>query len=139
MILFASNTKQLNSSSRVSNTTTTIVIAVIIIIVIMKTIPTAQRLQEDPDSVALATAPFDPRFPNANQTKNCWQNYVDYHMCVAARGADYDPCGYFKRIYKILCPQAWVERWDELREEGRFAADLTPPSINKLKEMAGHE
>uniref|UniRef100_A0A8D2KLZ1 Uncharacterized protein n=1 Tax=Urocitellus parryii TaxID=9999 RepID=A0A8D2KLZ1_UROPR len=25
------------------------------------------------------TAPFDSRFPNRNQTKNCWQNYVDFH------------------------------------------------------------
>lgn len=22
------------------------------------------------------TAPFDARFPNQNQTKNCWQNYL---------------------------------------------------------------
>ncbi|KAF7709027.1 hypothetical protein HF521_018084 [Silurus meridionalis] len=23
------------------------------------------------------TAPFDARFPNQNQTRNCWQNYLD--------------------------------------------------------------
>ncbi|XP_017359598.1 uncharacterized protein LOC108286354 [Cebus imitator] len=23
------------------------------------------------------TAPFDSRFPNQNQTRNCWQNYLD--------------------------------------------------------------
>uniref|UniRef100_A0A2K6E0D8 Cytochrome c oxidase subunit 6B1 n=2 Tax=Cercopithecidae TaxID=9527 RepID=A0A2K6E0D8_MACNE len=22
------------------------------------------------------TAPFDSRFPNQNQTRNCWQNYL---------------------------------------------------------------
>ena len=27
------------------------------------------------------TIPFDPRFPNMNQTRNCWQNYVDFHRC----------------------------------------------------------
>ena len=27
------------------------------------------------------TIPFDPRFPNQNQTRNCWQNYVDFHRC----------------------------------------------------------
>ena len=27
------------------------------------------------------TAKFDARFPNTNQTKNCWQNYVDFHKC----------------------------------------------------------
>ena len=27
------------------------------------------------------TSKFDARFPNTNQTKNCWQNYVDFHKC----------------------------------------------------------
>lgn len=102
-------------------------------------IPTVEQLQNDPDSVTLSTAPFDPRFPNCNQTKNCWQNYVDYHMCVAAKGSDYKPCDYFKRIYKILCPQNWVSRWDDLRDEGKFAANLNPPSIGDLKRMTGHD
>ncbi|ROI16465.1 Cytochrome c oxidase subunit 6B1 [Anabarilius grahami] len=26
------------------------------------------------------TAPFDARFPNQNQTRNCWQNYLDREM-----------------------------------------------------------
>lgn len=30
----------------------------------------------------LKTVRFDARFPNANQTKNCWQNYVDFHKCL---------------------------------------------------------
>lgn len=105
----------------------------------VRAIPTVEKLQEDPENLKLSTAPFDPRFPNANQTKNCWQNYVDYHLCVAAKGEDYTPCSYFKRTYKILCPQAWVERWDETREEGKFAADLTPPSIEKLQKITGHD
>ena len=29
----------------------------------------------------METIPFDPRFPNQNQTRNCWQNYVDFHRC----------------------------------------------------------
>lgn len=102
-------------------------------------IPTLEQLQDDPDAITLSTAPFDPRFPNANQTKNCWQNYVDFHLCRAAKGPDYEPCNYFKRVYKILCPMAWVERWDELREEGRFAADLEPPSMEQLKKISGHD
>ncbi|KAH0502621.1 Cytochrome c oxidase subunit 6B1 [Microtus ochrogaster] len=30
------------------------------------------------------TAPFDSRFPNQNQTRNCWQNYLDFHRCEKA-------------------------------------------------------
>ena len=104
-----------------------------------KEIPTVEQLLERPDEVVLNTAPFDPRFPNTNQTKNCWQNYVDYHLCVASKGEEFKPCNYFKRIYQILCPQNWVSRWDELREEGRFAADLTPPTVEKLTKLTGHE
>ena len=34
----------------------------------------------------------DARFPNTNQTKHCWQNYVDYHKCIIAKGEDFAPC-----------------------------------------------
>lgn len=27
-----------------------------------------------------------------NQTKHCWQNYVDYHKCITAKGEDFAPC-----------------------------------------------
>ena len=33
------------------------------------------------DEPCKQTIPFDPRFPNQNQTRNCWQNYVDFHRC----------------------------------------------------------
>ena len=70
--------------------------------------PTVEQLQSDPESIRLETAPYDPRFPNINQTKNCWQNYVDFHKCTRAKGEDYKPCYRFKRIYRILCPSSWV-------------------------------
>lgn len=101
-------------------------------------LPSLEKLKNEPESIVLSTAPFDPRFPNANQTKNCWQNYVDYHMCRAAKGEEYPACHYFERNYKIICPQAWVARWDEQRKEGRFAGNLEPPELSKLEKMAGH-
>ncbi|KAI4877861.1 hypothetical protein NFI96_032690, partial [Prochilodus magdalenae] len=57
------------------------------------------------------TAPFDARFPNQNQTKNCWQNYLDYHRCqkaLEAKGVDVAPCDWYKRVYKSICPMSWV-------------------------------
>lgn len=54
------------------------------------------------------TAPFDARFPNQNQTKNCWQNYVDFHKCQKSKGEDYEPCEWFRRVYKSMCPIKWV-------------------------------
>lgn len=58
---------------------------------------------------------FDARFPNQNQTKHCWQNYVDYHKCVNAKGEDFMPCKQFYYAYRSLCPNAWLDKWDTQR------------------------
>ncbi|XP_066426865.1 cytochrome c oxidase subunit 6B1 [Molothrus aeneus] len=73
------------------------------------------------------TAPFDSRFPNQNQTRNCWQNYLDFQRCqraMDARGADATPCQWYFRVYKSLCPTSWVTAWDEAREEGTFPGKI---------------
>uniref|UniRef100_A0A8C6HZA4 Uncharacterized protein n=1 Tax=Mus spicilegus TaxID=10103 RepID=A0A8C6HZA4_MUSSI len=39
--------------------------------------------------------PFDSYFPNQNQTKNGWQNYLDFHCCekaMTAKGGDVSLC-----------------------------------------------
>ncbi|XP_030400855.1 cytochrome c oxidase subunit 6B2 [Gopherus evgoodei] len=73
------------------------------------------------------TAPFDPRFPNTNQTRNCYQNYLDYYRCLkilGAKGKNTRPCQWYYRVYKSLCPISWVKRWDEQREDGSFAGRI---------------
>jgi len=72
----------------------------------------------------LKTAPFDARFPNQNQTRNCYQNYLDFHRCQRVKGEDYEPCNYFKRVYASICPNGWIEKWDEQREEGKFPGKI---------------
>uniref|UniRef100_S4R1N0 Cytochrome c oxidase subunit 6B1 n=1 Tax=Mus musculus TaxID=10090 RepID=S4R1N0_MOUSE len=57
------------------------------------------------------TPPFDPRFPNQNQTRNCYQNFLDYHRCVKTmnrRGKSTQPCEYYFRVFHSLCPISWV-------------------------------
>ncbi|KAL4933431.1 cytochrome c oxidase subunit VIb [Aspergillus undulatus] len=70
------------------------------------------------------TAGYDARFPQQNQTKHCWQNYVDYHKCVTAKGEDFRPCRQFYLAFRSLCPKPWTDRWDEQREKGNFPARL---------------
>ncbi|XP_077193072.1 cytochrome c oxidase subunit 6B1 [Paroedura picta] len=73
------------------------------------------------------TAPFDSRFPNQNQTRNCWQNYLDFHRCekaMAAKGEDPYVCQWYKRVYKSLCPISWVTTWDERIAEGTFQGKI---------------
>ncbi|KAI0709858.1 cytochrome c oxidase subunit VIb [Earliella scabrosa] len=90
----------------------------------------------------LQTAGFDARFPNQNQTRHwsvflarayivcmpltTFQNYTDYFKCIAAKGEDYAPCKQFKRAYNSLCPNEWIAKWDEQRENGTFPASLEP-------------
>lgn len=52
-----------------------------------------------------------------NQTKHCWQNYVDYHKCITAKGEDFAPCRQFMLAYRSLCPSGWTTRWDDQRGE----------------------
>ncbi|KAK3784015.1 hypothetical protein RRG08_025209 [Elysia crispata] len=63
---------------------------------------------------------FDARFPNMNQTRRCWQNYVDYLRCQEVLGEDHEPCEYFKKTYKFLCPGFWIEKWDDQVANGIF-------------------
>ncbi|KAK9460468.1 cytochrome c oxidase, subunit VIb [Lipomyces oligophaga] len=72
-----------------------------------------------------AVTNYDPRFPNQNQTAHCWQYYVDYFKCINSMGEGYKPCNQFKTGYRLLCPDTWVEKWDEQRENGIFPADLS--------------
>ncbi|KAF9267648.1 cytochrome c oxidase subunit VIb [Marasmius fiardii PR-910] len=74
----------------------------------------------------LKTVGFDARFPNQNQTRHCFQSYCDYFKCVAAKGDDYAPCKQFKRAYHSLCPNEWISKWDDQRENGTFPAVLDP-------------
>ncbi|CAD7678168.1 unnamed protein product [Nyctereutes procyonoides] len=62
------------------------------------------------------TAPFDSCFPNQNQTRNCWRNYLDFHRCEKAMTA--------KGVYKSLCPISWVSAWDDRRAEGTFPGKI---------------
>ncbi|RMD40707.1 hypothetical protein DV735_g4441, partial [Chaetothyriales sp. CBS 134920] len=86
----------------------------------------------DPDELGgLVTKPFkfvtagyDARFPNQNQTKHCWQNYVDYHKCITAKGEEFKPCRQFYLAYRSLCPSSWINRWNDQRAAGNFPVDL---------------
>ncbi|KAG7507780.1 cytochrome c oxidase subunit 6B1-like [Solea senegalensis] len=60
-------------------------------------------------------------------TRNCWVNYVDYHRCqkaLTAKGQDTLPCEWYRRVSKSLCPSAWIQKWDEQREEGTFPGKI---------------
>lgn len=73
-----------------------------------------------------------------NQTKHCWQNYVDYHKCILAKGEDFAPCRQFWLAYRSLCPSGWYARWDEQRgavqpsPDHAFAVDEMLTTVQRL-------
>ncbi|CAO2627255.1 Cytochrome c oxidase subunit 6B2 [Lemmus lemmus] len=74
-----------------------------------------------PPSGEWKTPPFDPRFPNQNQTRNCYQNFLDFHRCVKTmnrRGKSTEPCEYYFRVFHSLCPISWVRGQSEAGGEG---------------------
>ncbi|KAB7500804.1 Cytochrome c oxidase subunit 6B [Armadillidium nasatum] len=74
--------------------------------------------------IQLETAPFDPRFPNQNQTRYCYQSFLEFHRCQKIKGEDYEPCQYFKKVYNSVCPNEWIDKWNTQLEEGRFAGRI---------------
>uniref|UniRef100_H0VDV3 Cytochrome c oxidase subunit 6B2 n=1 Tax=Cavia porcellus TaxID=10141 RepID=H0VDV3_CAVPO len=62
--------------------------------------------------------PLDPRFPNQNQTRNCYQKFL------ARRGKSTQPCEYYFRVYHSLCPISWVQRWEQQIHHQTFAGKI---------------
>ena len=86
----------------------------------------------DSDTSLLTTAPFDARFPNTNQTRACWQNYVDFNKCARAKanegGAEHAGCKKLQRLARIMCPASWIEKWDSALEAGINPSNMDPPT-----------
>lgn len=82
------------------------------------TMTTPQKLED------LKTAPYDPRFPNQNQTRYCYSSYIDFHRCKKSQSETSEACQYFKKLYKTMCPNAWVEKWDEQIDAGIFPGNI---------------
>lgn len=60
----------------------------------------------------IKSADYNPRFPNSNQTKNCWANFVEHHRCVAyakEHGISTHRCARYKLTYRDVCPDPWVK------------------------------
>ena len=67
---------------------------------------------------------FDPRFPNQNQVKNCFVNYVDFQRCLKLKGETHKDCEYFKLTAKALCPDQWYEKFEEQIESDSFPVNI---------------
>lgn len=71
-------------------------------------------------NVKVGTAPLDFRFPSVNQARTCYTHYNEYYKCINEKGDGSDECKYHKKFVNSICPNEWVENWEELRSDGRW-------------------
>ena len=69
----------------------------------------------------MKTTPFDARFPQTNQAKHGYTRYNEFYKCQAENGEGAEECEPLGKFYRAICPQEWVEKWNEQREEGTWA------------------
>lgn len=67
----------------------------------------------------IKTAPYDYRFPTQNQARHCFARYCEYFKCME-QTSDEERCSFYKRAFKQLCPNDWIEKWDDARSKGIF-------------------
>ena len=91
----------------------------------------AEEEEEEPLVLEVRTAPVDPRFPAQNQAKHCYTRYQEFHKCAKEKDEEDDDCKFFKRAFKSLCPNDWVEAWDEQRDAGLFPGGNSPRAAGK--------
>ncbi|CAM9220171.1 unnamed protein product [Choristocarpus tenellus] len=75
------------------------------------------------------TTSADSRYPLFNQASHCWyvfqkrshQKFNEWVLCVKNADGDEDACKPHRQLAVSLCPNEWVEKWDEERDEGNFS------------------
>ena len=46
--------------------------------------------------------------------------YNEYYKCKGQKGEDNEECEVYKRAALSMCPMDWIEKWEDLREEGNW-------------------
>mmetsp|Transcript_9288 Transcript_9288/g.22382 ORF Transcript_9288/g.22382 Transcript_9288/m.22382 type:complete len:120 (-) Transcript_9288:161-520(-) len=71
-------------------------------------------------SVEVKSIPPDMRFPTQNQARHCFTRYNEYHKCIKEKGEEAEDCKFYQKAYRTLCPDEWIAKWNEERENGTF-------------------
>ncbi|VEN50289.1 unnamed protein product [Callosobruchus maculatus] len=82
----------------------------------------------------LSTVPQDARYRYTNCTNWCFSAYVDHKRCKKLLGEGNPSCEQFAKVFRAICPNDWVKRWDDQIVAGTFPVDL-PPAVNDCTQM----
>lgn len=74
---------------------------------------------------SIRTTPRSKKHPAQNQGPHCWNRYNDWVMCLKTTNDDKEGCKQMRQMMLSICPYIWYEKWDEDREDGKFAGIKT--------------
>jgi len=66
----------------------------------------------------------DPRYPNPNKTRACWDNFIDFQRCIKLKGKEHEPCMYFREEYQNYCFIDDVREWYSQIHDGTFPVKI---------------
>ncbi|KFK45002.1 hypothetical protein AALP_AA1G331400 [Arabis alpina] len=58
------------------------------------------------------------RDSTANETRHCFNRYMQYNKCIEKKGSDANDCNNLRDYVRSLCPEELVEKWEEQRRLG---------------------
>jgi cytochrome c oxidase subunit 6b len=86
-----------------------------------------RELQKRLQPVQSTTPPYNPAFPNQNQSKYCWSAFVLYQWCLEKHGIEDDKeeyvpvqCQSVHSVAAAMCPKYWMDKWGEEKDAGLF-------------------
>ncbi|XP_063689774.1 uncharacterized protein LOC134822579 [Bolinopsis microptera] len=82
---------------------------------------------------------YDPRYPSFNQGPKCNQYFIDFQKCIWKKGEGYKPCDWFRHHYEHICPQPWIEKWNDQLDRGVFPSKQLLKWQNKYPKAAAAE
>ncbi len=71
---------------------------------------------------SIKTTPFDHKFSGAqNQAFHCFNRFNEYVLCLKTTESDADKCKPLRQLAHSICPDDWINKWDEEIPKGTFA------------------
>eukprot|EP01138_Halocafeteria_seosinensis_P015405 gb/GECG01015722.1/.p1 GENE.gb/GECG01015722.1/~~gb/GECG01015722.1/.p1 ORF type:complete len:163 (+),score=37.90 gb/GECG01015722.1/:1-489(+) len=101
-----------------------------------------QRDKKDAQARLWRDTDNDRRFPNVNQSQNCWTAVNEYQLCSKIKGNKRHPtCLKRRNDFLNLCPLEWVESYQDQIEEGTFmgVGDFLHPDAVEEEEEEGDD
>ncbi|KAJ4881390.1 putative cytochrome c oxidase subunit 6b-like [Raphanus sativus] len=82
------------------------------------------RAKRGEDSGGETDSARDELFPVTNETRHCFNRYMQYHRCLEGKGKDTNDCNSLRDYVRTMCPETLVEKWEEQRKSGTLPSSI---------------